>query len=833
MARWMAIAGRRWGLVVLVVAVAALLPFAPSLPPLGLSTPMRISPHASLRMVGIAIALAIFLLTWNTRRGQPTNFVFAGFGFLATAVLGAVDLALLPGTSALAIGHHGQISAVLRLAADNAASAALLAAALGPARPVSARAIRIGIAFTVAQAWLGIHLAAVAPRWFDDIGQAAAALEPALAFVAAGLFLRRRQRGQVTYRLLALAALLAGIGMVLGSWPHADDGSQGVIDEAYKTLAWLVVYRALFRVSVQGPRHRLVETGLAVEEDRQRYRQLFDTAPDGLLLVDAAGTITEANPAAAAMFGWSTSGIVGRPVETLVPRHLRASHEVTRAQFLAAPRPREMGRGGSLMAARHDGEAFPVEVALVPQQFGGQSSTLCIVRDVTQRRQLEQSLMRQALHDALTDLPNRRHFRESVTKALAHAERHEGLLAVLFIDLDNFKHVNDSLGHSHGDELLRQVAQRLSQTLRAGDLLARMGGDEFALLLNGVGAEDAAAVAAKVLRVLDLPFHHAGQAMKVGASIGITMSPADGRNVEDLLSNADLAMYRAKAHGRNTWHFFEQHMTESLRARSALQQDLARAIERNQFALVFQPRVRASDGSLTGFESLLRWRHPEHGSVAPDVFIQLAEESGQIVQIGEWVLRESCAQATRWRLAGGQGLTMAVNVSTHQLRHPAFAAQVQQVLLETGWPAEQLELEITETALMQDPREAAVLLRRLVALGVRLAVDDFGTGYSSLAYLKDYPLHRLKVDRSFVQGLHVTSRDRVIASSIIQLAHALGLQVTAEGVETSQQREFLVQQQCDELQGYLFSVPIPAEACEAWLQSMARLPVVTGMTAAD
>jgi EAL domain-containing protein (putative c-di-GMP-specific phosphodiesterase class I) len=264
-------------------------------------------------------------------------------------------------------------------------------------------------------------------------------------------------------------------------------------------------------------------------------------------------------------------------------------------------------------------------------------------------------------------------------------------------------------------------------------------------------------------------------------------------------------------------------MTERVRERSSLQHDLVQATERGQFELAFQPRVRASDGKLSGFEALLRWRHPVRGNVPPDVFIALAEESGLIVSIGEWVLRESCAQASRWRSAGAQGLTMAVNVSPHQLRHPGFAACVQQVLFETGWPAQQLELEITETALMEDPREAAALLRHITALGVRLAVDDFGTGYSSLAYLKDFPLHRLKVDRSFVQGLHIDGSDRVIAASIIALAHALGLQVTAEGVETSDQREFLVQRQCDELQGYLFSAPLSAANCEAWLP-LAPLP---------
>ncbi|MBV8124043.1 MAG: EAL domain-containing protein, partial [Paucibacter sp.] len=545
--------------------------------------------------------------------------------------------------------------------------------------------------------------------------------------------------------------------------------------------------------------------------------QLFETTPDGLLLVDATGTIVDANPAAAAIFGWSATGVTGVSVEALIPQHLQARHESERMRFVTAPRTRPIESGRTQWAVRRNGESFPVEVARVPQTFSGGHTALYIVRDVTERQRLEQSLLRQALHDPLTELPNRRHFLNSLTKALARAERHGGTLAVLFIDLDHFKHVNDTHGHSHGDELLRQVARRLSETLRAGDLLARMGGDEFALLLQDAKADDAAAVASKVLSVLEQPIFYEEQTMKVGASVGITLFPADGRKVEELLSNADLAMYRAKGDGRNAWSFFKQDMTERARARSLLQQDLSQAIERGQLSLEFQPRVRAVDGMLTGFEALLRWKHPRNGMVSPDVFIKLAEESGQIATIGAWVLRESCAQAARWRDAGVENLTMAVNVSTHQLRQPAFARHVEQTLAETGWPAGQLELEITESALMEDPAEAAQLLRSLAALGVRLAVDDFGTGYSSLAYLKDFPLHRLKVDRSFVRGLPDHSTDRVIASSIVQLAKALGLQVTAEGVETPQQREFLEQQQCDELQGYLFSAPISAAACEAWM----------------
>lgn len=555
----------------------------------------------------------------------------------------------------------------------------------------------------------------------------------------------------------------------------------------------------------------------SVQEERARYRQLFNNAPDGLLLVDEAGAIVQANPAAAAIFGWSMSELIGLPVDQLLPRRLRDRHQQLRAGFQAEPRTREMGRGLQLEAERRDGRAVPVEVALVPQTIGNGRSTLCIVRDVTERRRLERTLIRQAMHDAMTELPNRRYFSIRIGKALAHAERQGGTLAVLFIDLDNFKVINDTLGHTHGDEVVRQVSRRLNETVRAGDLLARMGGDEFALLLVDAEVQDAAAAAARVLCVMEPPFVHAEQTMKVGASIGIAMYPADGRSVGELLSHADLAMYRAKQRGRNSWCFFERGMTERLRERSSMQRDLEHALERGQFEVVFQPRVMAQSGKLTGFEALLRWRHPVRGNVPPDVFIALAEENGWIVPIGEWVLRESCAQASRWRDKGTGDFTMAVNVSTYQLRDAQFAERVQQVLVETGWPAHQLELEITETALMQDPRESAELLERITRLGVRLAVDDFGTGYSSLAYLKSFPLHRLKVDRSFVQGLHTNESDRVIAASIIALAHALGLQVTAEGVETADQRDYLVQRQCDELQGYLFSAPMSSAKCEAWL----------------
>jgi diguanylate cyclase (GGDEF)-like protein/PAS domain S-box-containing protein len=805
------------------IALALLLAIAPWLPLPHLPPPWMASLHVLVKLVASAVALAVALLTWNTRRSLPFNFVLAGFGFFAVALLGAAQIVLLPGMPGLASTHAADLAAPLLLGADAAAVFALFAAALAPVRPDSRRAHRVGMAVVAGVLAAMLALASRVPTWWPQTMRTIAQAELALAcagLFAASLLLRRCRRYPAGFIKLALAALLGAAGVAGGSVVPQQDYAGGLVGDGYKMLACLLIYLALFREGVQAPWHRLAMTGRAADVDRRRFQQLFESAPDGLLLVNEQGRIEQANPAAAAMFGWTLGELLALRIEALLPAAMRAAHERSRAAFQARPQNRGMGHGGALKAARRDGSQFPVEIALVPQDFGGTLSTLCIVRDVTERRRLEASLMRQAMRDALTDLPNRRHFHDSVSKALAHAGRHGGTLALMFIDLDNFKQVNDTLGHSEGDALLCQVARRLSGTVRASDLLARMGGDEFALLLPGAQLEAAAAVAAKILRVLQPEFTHGRQSWNVGASIGITLYPDDGGSVEELLSNADLAMYRAKQLGRNTWCFFEQRMTEQLRERSLLQRDLAHAIERGQFELVFQPRVSARDGHTTGFEALLRWRHPERGLVPPDLFIPLAEESGLIVAIGEWVLRQSCAQACRWRSVGAPGLTLAVNVSTHQLRQAGFAASVQQALLDTGWPAGRLELEITETALMQDPPEAAALLHRISALGVRFAVDDFGTGYSSLAYLKTFPLHRLKVDRSFVQGLHDEGSDRVIASSIIALAHALGLHVTAEGVETPAQRDFLLERQCDELQGYLFSAPLPAAQCDAWLSSV-------------
>ncbi|MBI5333402.1 MAG: EAL domain-containing protein [Burkholderiales bacterium] len=637
----------------------------------------------------------------------------------------------------------------------------------------------------------------------------------------AALLLARRARGRSlhSYGMLATGAMVMFAAQIAFARDQAPFDRMVLVGHLYKVASLWLVYHALFREGVHQPYRRVAESRRDAAQSHAHYQQLFDSSPDGLLVVDAGGVIRHANAQASAMFGWPLPELLGQAVEALLPEAVRGRHVGLRQGFAAAPHRRDMAEGQWLRARRRDGSTFPIEVALVPQRAPHIDTTLCIVRDVSRRRALEESLLQQAAHDALTGLANRRHFTERMGQMLAHARRQQQQLAVMFIDLDHFKKTNDTLGHEMGDRLLCEIAARLRGALRESDLLARMGGDEFAVVLADMAhSGDANIVARKLLDLLLKPVCIDGHEMLVGASIGITLFPHDGQAAEELLRHADLAMYRAKASGRNAWCFYQPEMNERMRERVDLERDLHHALERGELSLHYQPRVRLADGALTGFEALLRWRHPTRGPIGPDVFIPIAEETGLIVPIGEWVLRQACCQARAWAAAGLPRLQVAVNVSARQLSDAAFPRRVRQALADTGWPAELLELEITETALMQDTAQSAGLLRELKSLGARTAVDDFGTGYSSLAYLKAFPLHRLKVDRSFVAGVQDEGDDRVIASTIIVLAQSLGLQVTAEGVETAEQAACLLQHGCDEAQGYHFGRPVPAEEFEAMLR---------------
>lgn len=438
--------------------------------------------------------------------------------------------------------------------------------------------------------------------------------------------------------------------------------------------------------------------------------------------------------------------------------------------------------------------------------------------DVTDRTRAEQEIHHLANYDTLTGLPNRNLLHDRLQQAIVQAARAQGSVGVLFLDLDRFKGVNELLGHRAGDQLLRTVAERLRVCVRESDTLARAGGDEFVIILSVVSDEDGiSSAASKILAIISEPFVIEERELYLTASIGVAVYPTDGSDVQSLLKHADLAMYQAKDMDRNNFQFFSSDLNVKVMERMVLESSLRRALERDEFQLLYQPQVDVSTGSVVGFEALLRWHHPDLGTISPEKFIPLAEETGLILSIGEWVLRTACCQAKLWQDTGLRPVRMAVNLSGRQFRMKLDEI-VAAILLETGFDPRWLELELTESILMRNASENIELLQALTTMGCSLSIDDFGTGYSSLAYLKHFPLERLKIDRSFVRDVTTNPDDRAIAKIIIDMAHTLKMEVTAEGVEEREQLELLKHYGCREMQGFFFSRPVPAAKAEEFLR---------------
>ncbi|GGY27454.1 bifunctional diguanylate cyclase/phosphodiesterase [Pseudoduganella albidiflava] len=453
------------------------------------------------------------------------------------------------------------------------------------------------------------------------------------------------------------------------------------------------------------------------------------------------------------------------------------------------------------------------------QVVGVEGGVVAILRDITESKRDAARIFHMAQHDALTGLPNRNLIGDRIEQSILHAEREGQEVMVAFVDLDSFKLVNDTLGHTAGDELLKTVASRMVECVRKSDTVGRFGGDEFVLVLPQADADDAdrAMLLEKVLAAVVRPVVLDGQEVQVSCSIGAAVYPRDGGSRDTLMMNADAAMYRAKEMGKNNCQFYAQEMNAALEEKLALMEGLRRAVDDNQLRLLYQPKVDLASGQVFGVEALLRWQHPERGTVRPDLFIPLAEESGMIVAIGEWVLREACLQARRWQDAGLPPISMSVNVSPRQFDDPHLVRRVAAALAEAALDAQWLELEVTESLIMRDVQQAIDKMRELETMSIALSIDDFGTGYSSLAALKSFPISRLKIDKSFVRDLAHSTDDQAIARAIISLSHQLQMRVIAEGVETEQQRDFLVENGCDEMQGYLFSKPVPPDDIAAML----------------
>jgi len=560
---------------------------------------------------------------------------------------------------------------------------------------------------------------------------------------------------------------------------------------------------------------------MALRDSDARLQSIFEATPDAVLISDEHGTITMVNQQVTPLLGYEMAELLGRPIEDLVPMHSRAAHQRLREGFGATTNASKSAVRKAVKALRKDGSECHVEVSLSRIETNKGLFFASALRDISERQAADEKIRKLAFYDQLTGLPNRTLLLDRLKQVIASSHRHGTFGAMLFIDLDHFKTLNDTLGHDVGDLQLQQVAVRVVGCVRDSDTVARVGGDEFAVILAGLGqseveaAKDIELVAAKILAVLSLPYQ-LGQVTHTGsASIGATMFLGQGVSMDDLMRQADLAMYRAKDMGRNEMHFFDPAMETVMVNRVALEKDLRQALVAGQFELHYQAQVMAL-GRVTGAEVLVRWRHPTRGMVSPTDFIPLAEETGVILQLGHWVLETTCCQLAKWQHSFGLAdLVLAVNVSALQLAQPDFVQQVMLVVKRAGINPKHLKLELTESLLVGNVDDIIQKMTVLKSQGIGFSMDDFGTGYSSLSYLGRLPLDQLKIDRSFVSEVLTNTNSAGIAKTIITLAQGLGLSVIAEGVETEAQREFLASAGCHAYQGYFFSRPLLVEDFEA------------------
>ncbi len=557
-----------------------------------------------------------------------------------------------------------------------------------------------------------------------------------------------------------------------------------------------------------------VVSGLRLDE----ALSLLAAAPHGLAILAPDGRVTFANEACARLLAHrSPDELVGRSWGELLdaPEAERVERE-----GLSRARAGETWSGEAALR-RHDGVHVPVALRVTPLGAGQLAVSL---DDVSAERELGERLRALAHHDTLTGLPNRRLFEDRLEIALAQAHRYRHRVALFFIDLDRFKQVNDALGQTAGDELLCAVAERLLACVREGDTVARLGGDEFTLLLPGIHyAEDLAAISRKLSDSLREPFRVAGRELSVTASAGISLYPEDGEEVEALLRSADTAMYRAKERGRDNFQLFSAAMTEKALERRSLEDDMRKALDKQELTLYYQPCLQLATGRVTGVEALLRWMRPEHGVATPRDFMALADASDVMLAVGPWVLETACAQAREWQRRGTRGLRLMVNLSAHELQQEELVVHVEKALAASGLAPDALQLEIPEGYAMRDLSRTVATLRELRAVGVHLAIDGFGTGFTSLARLRQLPVDTLKIDLSFVRGATSDADDASVVTGVIAVAHSLGLRVVAQGIESEAQVALLRSLGCDEVQGFLWSPPVPPDECERIL-ALGTLP---------
>lgn len=556
-------------------------------------------------------------------------------------------------------------------------------------------------------------------------------------------------------------------------------------------------------------------TEMALFAEKQRAVITLESIGDGVITTDNDANVTYLNPIAEKMTGWTNLQAQQKPL-------LEVFNIVNESTRKLVPNPVDIvlnhgeihGLANHTMLISKSGEEYSIEDSAAPIR-GSEGKILGVVlvfHDVSESRKMVSKMTYLAEHDFLTGLPNRLLINDRLNQALMSAKRNKEYVALMFLDLDRFKNINDSLGHEIGDEVLKMVAKLMATCLRASDTISRQGGDEFMILLPAMEDHYAPAeVAEKLLAATSQPFEIAGHEIRISVSIGIAVYPDDGDNVEMLTKSADSAMYHAKSLGRNNYQFFTQSMNERIRQLVELENNLRRAVDMHEFFLAYQPKVDINSGEIIGVEALIRWQHPEWGLVSPERFISISEDTGLIKPIGAWVLKEACRQNRQWQDAGYKKIPISVNVSVIQLRDAQFLNELTEILMLTGLEPSYLELEVTESVSMEGEQKTIDLLKSIKELGIRLSIDDFGTGYSSLSYLKKLPIDVIKIDKSFIRDIKTDPDDATIITAIIKMSHGLKLKVIAEGVETQEQLDYLKLEGCDQYQGYLISEPISSE----------------------
>jgi len=604
-----------------------------------------------------------------------------------------------------------------------------------------------------------------------------------------------------------------------------DACTQGAYDFLRKPYATdeliITVNNALKEKRLQ-KQNILIQRQLSGSERLHRY--IVDTSPDIIYILDQDGYFTFINERIESLLGFSKEDVIGKHYSFLI-------HHDDMQQAKYVFNERRIGKRATKNielrlkckdngSSRHfANRTLQIELSAMGMYSGNReqnsdfTGTYGVARDVTERKIAEETINFQAYHDLLTKLPNRALLRDRLSLAISQAKRDGESLAVMFLDLDRFKNINDSLGHMVGDELLQQVSVRLKECIRAGDTLARFGGDEFTLMLPNLhhGREDASRLADKIIGTLKQPFIIEGHELYVSASIGIALYPQDGTHINGLIEHADVAMYHVKGQGKNGYQFYSNEMNEPYIENLSLDTGIHKALDNDEFKLVYQPQINLSSGEIVGVEALLRWQHPEHGTISPADFIPFAEESGLIVDIGKWVIKTACAELNRWRMDGLPEIRMSINISARQLIEDDIVNDILGTIKDYDIPGQNLELEITENAIMDDMDSIIHKLKELTSHGIAIAIDDFGTGYSSLSYLHKLPIQTLKIDRTFIKESRINKGDNTIINTIVAMAKGLNLNVIAEGVETQAQLDYLREIECNEAQGFLFGKPLPPD----------------------